>query len=165
MEWHCFRVCFEYLRAYLPETVTSKNAFWPLTQNLLGQMSNRTSSFILALFLIICSFPFNFKRDGSNSTSLHISGKSVAVISLTSFCCNVANPPLVHDFACWTLKPSPHEQLTGKPGIDQSYCNLMEFQNYYLILNSFTLSQFDNPVSFEMTLKRFISRSWTSQLF
>ena len=56
----------------------------------------------------------------------------------------------------------PHEQLTGKPGIGQPYCNHIVSHNFCLFntqLNSrigITLSQFDDPVSFEMLLQSFI---------
>ena len=92
-------------------------------------MSSRTSSSRLAVFLIAYSSSFNVKRNASDSTSLHTSDKSVAVISLTLLCRNIPNPPFLHDISFWTLKPSPHEQLTRKSGIGQSYRNLMKSQN------------------------------------
>ena len=100
MEKHCLRGYFEYLRAFGPKTLTSKNAFWLLIQKLLAQMSSRTSSFFLTVLLIVCSSPFNVKRDGSNSISLHTPDKSVAVTSLTSLCHKVTNPPFLHGMAC-----------------------------------------------------------------
>lgn len=48
---------FEYLLAFGSKTPTSKNAFCPLTQKLLGQMSSCTSSFFLAFFLMLWSSP------------------------------------------------------------------------------------------------------------
>ena len=111
------------------KTFCQKNAFGPLTQKLLAKMPSHTSSLVLAVFLIVCSSPFNVKRDGSNSISLHTSDKSVAVISLTFLCCKVTNLPFLHDMPCLTLNLSPPEQLTGKPGMDQPYRNLMESRN------------------------------------
>ena len=125
-------------------------------------MSSRTSPFVLPVYLIACSSPFNVKSDGSNSRPLHMSHKSVAAISPTSLCRNVTNPPFLDDLTWRTLKPSPQKQLNGKPEIGQPYQNLIESQNCCLFntwLNSriaITVSQFDYPVSFEMSLQRFL---------
>ena len=92
-------------------------------------MSSCTSSFVLTVFLIVCSSLFNVKRDGYNSISLHTSDKSVAVTPLTLLCRNAKNPPFLHTLTCLLLKPSPHKQLIGKPGIGQPYRNSMESEN------------------------------------
>ena len=102
------------------------------------------------------------KRDGSNSTFLHTSGKSVAVIFFTFLCRQVKNPPFLHNIASWILRPSPHEQLTGKHGTGQPHRNLIESRNCCLFNKwsnsriSTKFSQFNGPVLFEMSWQRFI---------
>ena len=78
----------------------TSTALCPLTQKLLSQLSSHTPSFVSAVFLIVSLSSFNVKRDGSNSTFLHTSDKSVTVISLTSLCNKAANPSFLHDMDC-----------------------------------------------------------------
>ena len=82
------------------KTLISKNAYWPLTQNLLDFISTLALLLVLAVQFLNVS-PITGRSCGSISTSLHTSATRFAVKSRRSLCLIVMNPPFLQLIACW----------------------------------------------------------------
>ena len=107
--WHWGSALLRYRFAFGSNTLTSKNACWPLTENPLDFIS--TLALLLALAVRFSNVsPVTGSSFDSISTCLHTSAGRFAVKSWRSLCLIVTNPPFLQLIECWmsTLDPQLH---------------------------------------------------------
>ena len=101
-----------YLRANGLNTLTSKNARWPVAHTPLALMSSLASADVLAVLGIRVS-PDKGTSAGSTHTSLHTSLRRLAEMFLNSLCLEETNPPFLHEKAWLRSKLSPKTHFDG----------------------------------------------------
>ena len=109
-------------------TLTSKNARWPVVHTPLALMSKRASADVFADFGMMDS-PDNAVNAGSTHTSLHTSLRRLVVMFLIASCLFDTNPPFLHVNAWVKSKLAPQTHFDGIRVNGQLYLRLTASQN------------------------------------
>ena len=117
-----------YLRANGLNTLTSKNARWPVVHTPLALMSDLASADVLADLGMIDS-PDKGANTGSTHTSLHTSLRRLVVIFLMSLCRIDTNPPFLQVKAWLKSKLAPQTHFDGIRDKGQLYLKFTASQN------------------------------------
>lgn len=139
--WNSCRDLFRYLQVFIQvfrsNTLRSKNACRPLSQNPLALMSS------LSLFDRFVVLLWSFSPDRGNNfdsifVSLQPSDTIFAVRARKLLCLMLTKPPFSQLMLCWILNLLYHKQNVGKLVISQPYHKLSESKTSTLIVQSHT---------------------------